>query len=369
MAHLPLSALLSEAFVAFAIEVDNEFEHLMPHRTADRAAPSYTPGAPWLTSVAMWFSCLRFVTDGGTSVAEVERLARTRTNWNGMERWRYITVAPDPADDRPPPPRSDWIVRVTPGGRQAQAIWGPLPGTIEGRWEVRFGRDALERLRSALGTILEQLDPGLPDYLPIIGPGLFSRIPAEGPLPRGVADAGSDGSPGLLVLLSKALLAFAIEFEDDWSLSLAICADVLRLLDEAGVRVRDLPTASGVSREALSMALGFLEKQGLAAVGTDPEDGRARIARLTARGRTAREAYLRRIELIEDRWRSRFGADPISALRAPLERLVRAPAGERSPLLSGLEPYPDGWRASVRRPDTLPHFPLVLHRGGYPDGS
>jgi hypothetical protein len=23
----------------------------------------------------------------------------------------------------------------------------------------------------------------------------------------------------------------------------------------------------------------------------------------------------------------------------------------------------------ARRPDVLPHFPMVLHRGGYPDGS
>ena len=38
-------------------------------------------------------------------------------------------------------------------------------------------------------------------------------------------------------------------------------------------------------------------------------------------------------------------------------------------LFGGLEPYPDNWRASVRRPATLPHFPMVLHRGGYPDGS
>ena len=35
----------------------------------------------------------------------------------------------------------------------------------------------------------------------------------------------------------------------------------------------------------------------------------------------------------------------------------------------GLEPYPDNWRAQVRRPETLPHYPMVLHRGGYPDGS
>jgi hypothetical protein len=27
------------------------------------------------------------------------------------------------------------------------------------------------------------------------------------------------------------------------------------------------------------------------------------------------------------------------------------------------------WRASVPNPETLPHYPMVLHRGGYPDGS
>ena len=27
------------------------------------------------------------------------------------------------------------------------------------------------------------------------------------------------------------------------------------------------------------------------------------------------------------------------------------------------------WRAKRKPPDLLPHHPLVLHRGGYPDGS
>ena len=55
-----------------------------------------------------------------------------------------------------------------------------------------------------------------------------------------------------------------------------------------------------------------------------------------------------------------------TALRASLEPLA---AGQPAPLFGGLEPYPDNWRALVRRPDVLPHFPMVLHRGGYPDGS
>ena len=47
----------------------------------------------------------------------------------------------------------------------------------------------------------------------------------------------------------------------------------------------------------------------------------------------------------------------------------RRTSAQLSPLFRGLEPYPDGWRAKVRKPDTLPHYPMVLHRGGFPDGS
>jgi hypothetical protein len=35
----------------------------------------------------------------------------------------------------------------------------------------------------------------------------------------------------------------------------------------------------------------------------------------------------------------------------------------------GLKPYPDGWRASLPPPQGLPHYPMILHRGGFPDGS
>jgi hypothetical protein len=67
--------------------------------------------------------------------------------------------------------------------------------------------------------------------------------------------------------------------------------------------------------------------------------------------------------------RARLGKDTIHTLRELLERLVGEPDAQPSPLFRGLEPYPDGWRASVRKPDTLPHYPMVLHRGGFPDGS
>jgi hypothetical protein len=93
------------------------------------------------------------------------------------------------------------------------------------------------------------------------------------------------------------LLAFAIDYERESGVSPAISANVLRLLDDDPVRVRDLPALSGVSKEAISMA--------------------------TLVGR----------------------------------------------LPTGLTPYPDGWRAAAGAPALLPHYPMVLHPGGFPDGS
>ena len=46
-----------------------------------------------------------------------------------------------------------------------------------------------------------------------------------------------------------------------------------------------------------------------------------------------------------------------------------APLRDQALLWKGAEPYPDGWRAAVRRPTTLPHYPVISHRGGFPDGS
>jgi hypothetical protein len=65
--------------------------------------------------------------------------------------WGYIVVEPHPADPRPKPPRSAWVVRSTVEGRKAQEIWRPLFGVIEKRWQERFGKDEIDELREALG--------------------------------------------------------------------------------------------------------------------------------------------------------------------------------------------------------------------------
>jgi len=121
----------------------------------------------------------------------------------------------------------------------------------------------------------------------------------------------------------------------------------------------------------VAMALGVLTKAGLVTAdpvigGPDPAGGRFKITRLTDRGVAARDEYPALTADIEGRWRTRFGPGRVTALRAALEPLA---AGDPPPLVAGLTPYPDNWRARTEPPAVIPHYPMTLHRGGYPDGS
>lgn len=132
------------------------------------------------------------------------------------------------------------------------------------------------------------------------------------------------------------------------------------------MRVRDLPSLSGVSKESISMAMGVLSKRELAVSGAAPDGGRWQVATLTAKGRSVQNKCRERLSETEASWQARFGSQTVAALREALDRLVSAPGAR---LFERLEPPPGVWRASVRRPDVLPQYPMVLHRGGFPDGS
>jgi methyltransferase (TIGR00027 family) len=364
---LPLSALLSQALVAFTIEFDNEAEHNLPHRTTDHG-PSRTGDGAWLVSLVMYENCMRYVTEEPLTVGELEARARTGTNLDGMRRWGYVTIDGTAKRIHKGRPGPDAVLRATAAGLRARAVWAPLPGHIEQRWRDRFGTDRVARLRDALVPLVRQLDPGLPDCLPILHAGLLSQLPALPPRPDPAEPADPAGLP-LPALLARVLLSFAIEYETEAGQSLAAGATVLRVLGETGTRLRDLPSMAGISKEAVSLALGVLTRTGLAAEEPDPAARRGKVARSTPAGQRAQRRYHELTAAIEQRWRERFGAGPAGALRAALEPLATAPGGEPAPLFGGLAPYPGNWRAAIRPPVILPHYPMVLHRGGYPDGS
>lgn len=344
-ARLPLPTLLSFALVAYTVEFDNEAERRMAHSTTRQRANASELRGPWLVSLAMYANCMRLVDECGITADELEYLACTPTNLNGMQRWGYVTVD------------KDGVIRATPRGCEARETWRALFEEIERRWKMRFGASTIAALREPLRAIVAKLDVELPEMLPILTHGFVNRPPRR---PRPAAEPATNLP--LSALLSKVLLAFALDYERDADLSLPIAANVLHVINVEGVRVRDLPRACGVSREGIAMALRFLSSH--ECVVTEPESpgSRVRRVRLTERGLRAKRGYATRLATVEKRWRKRFGAKTIDALCSWLEAL----AGR---LFEGLEPYPDNWRASVPRPQTLPHYPLVLHRGGYPDGS
>lgn len=364
-------AQLSAAFVAFGIEVDNEAEHRLAHTTTSFGATG-PPGAVWMTSIAMWFNCLRWLQNGDEmTVAELQRRARMPTNLDGMRRWGYITidgVGRVKRGDARPKPTQRSVLAITRRGRAAADVWQPLPAAIEARWRERYGAGAVDRLRRALGTVTDSADLVLPEFMPIgsvYGVGIGDPNPAGSDGDREVADDAA-----LITLLSRALLLFALDYERGAKLSLAVHLNGLRVLDPEGVALRDLPRLTGLAKEAIAMIVTHLGRIGCVELVPSPDGGRGQHARLTAeRGVNARAAGARRRQRLVEAWRERFGVDTMSELQGALEPIVGDGTRAGSPLFEALAPYPDGWRAQVPGPELLPWFPMMLHRGGYPDGS
>ena len=307
---------------------------------------------------------MRHVTGEPITVGDLEARARTGTNLDGMRRWGYITIDGTARKVHKTRPGPAAVLRATAAGLRAREIWRPLPGFVEQRWRERLGADQLGRLRDPLTSMVSRLDPGLPDCLPILGAALRSHGPDPRLPPR--PDGTAPEALPLSALLSRVLLAFALEYEREARLSLAVAANVLRVLGSEGTRLRELPGLTGTSTESVRWALGILTRGDLAAEEPDPAASRGKVARLTPRGLDAQHLYHELTGTIERRWHDHFTPGVTGALRTSLEPLT---AGQPPVLFGGIEPYPDNWRASVRRPATLPHFPMVLHRGGYPDGS
>ncbi|HZB23075.1 MAG TPA: hypothetical protein VE444_04465, partial [Gaiellaceae bacterium] len=171
--------------------------------------------------------------------------------------------------------------------------------------------------------------------------------------------------PSLITLLAHALLAYTLEFEDGSPVSLPLSANVLRVLGETAVPVRELPGLVGTSKEAVEVSLTSLTRTDYVVVEGAPAS--KRTVRVTPAGAT--------LQADQRRLHARLGKQWSTNLRRLLEHILGHPD-----LAAGLQPYPSGWRASKPyAPQTeavladprgaLPHYPMVLHRGGWPDGS
>jgi len=351
----PLSALLSQTLVAFTIEFDNEFER--------RMGESGYPGAR--LSLVVWSNLMRFVSAKGVSVGDLAARAlapqeSVKFELGCLERWGYLCLQPDAADDRPIPLRrhrrarrdlregwgsgrgirADWIVRFTSTGLKAGEIWPPLFGEIERRWQRRFGDDQIDRLRESLQAVVGQLELELPQGLPFF----FEAVAADAFPPRVTRDTARLPLPALL---SQLLLSFRIEFDRESLAPLTLSANTLRVLGEKPLRVADIPRLTGGSPEM--SGLGWQLKR-YVVVEPDPAARRGKAVRLTPLGLKAQQTYRRLVGEIEQRWEAKFGKGEIRRLRESLQGLFDVRNENGSLLSAGLVPPPGIVRAGDQAP-------------------
>ena len=133
VADLALSALLSQAFVAFAAD----FEEL---------------GIGGLHLAA---SVLRVLPDGGVPVSDIPVLRRLKGDGKSvLERHRFIEIVRDA--DKP----KVLLAVPTPRGRNTRDEYELSVRRVEDRWGHKYGADVVARLRAALESV--DIDRSLP---------------------------------------------------------------------------------------------------------------------------------------------------------------------------------------------------------------
>jgi len=156
----------------------------------------------------------------------------------------------------------------------------------------------------------------------------------------------------LSALLSQILVAFTIEFDNDFerrmrdrghpgALSLVVWSNLMRFLAAGSLPVRNLAAEALAPESRVRFELGCLERWGFVALQAGVEDHRriaSRILRdgwgsgrgirsdwlvsLTAKGLEASEIWPPLFAEIEQRWQARFGPGQIASFRSALEDIL-----------------------------------------------
>ena len=130
---LPVSALLSQAFVAFAAD----FEEL------------------WIGGLHLAATVLRLLPDEGVAVTDIPMLSRLKGDGKSvLERHGYVEITRDAGNPK---------VRLavpTARGRNTRDEYESTVARVEDRWGPKYGADLVETLRSELESL--DIDRSLP---------------------------------------------------------------------------------------------------------------------------------------------------------------------------------------------------------------
>jgi DNA-binding MarR family transcriptional regulator len=93
-------------------------------------------------------------------------------------------------------------------------------------------------------------------------------------------------------------------------------------IEPDGSRLTELAQRARMTKQSVGEVATELEQRGYLERVPDPSDGRAKIIRLTERGREAQALGRGIIDEIERDWAERYGAERIAALRDALEAIT-----------------------------------------------
>jgi DNA-binding MarR family transcriptional regulator len=140
-------------------------------------------------------------------------------------------------------------------------------------------------------------------------------------------------------LWDAALQAFLAKFrvelgESEYSDIRPTHGCVFRFVRDRGMRLTRLAELAGITKQSAGEIVDDLAKRGYVERAPDPEDKRAKLIRLTAKGREAQATGFGLFGEVERRWIERYGAERWEAMRALLEEIVATEAPDAVPELS-----------------------------------
>ena len=103
---------------------------------------------------------------------------------------------------------------------------------------------------------------------------------------------------------------------------------VFGTIDPEGTRLTDLAERAHMTKQSVGEVASDLEQRGYVERVPDPSDGRAKIIRLTDRGREAQRVGFDAIGDLERRWAEQYGEERVRALKEVLIAVAGPAAAE-----------------------------------------
>jgi DNA-binding MarR family transcriptional regulator len=142
--------------------------------------------------------------------------------------------------------------------------------------------------------------------------------------------------PGLMEVVQEALFAeFRQELvESGYGDIRPTHGCVFRFIREEPLRLTELATLAGMTKQSIGEVIDNLVALGYVKRVPDPQDRRAKLICLTARGEEAQKIGLTLFTKVEQRWAKRYGPERFAQLRDLLEEIAITESPDAVPELA-----------------------------------